>query len=311
LNKTNLFSNTNVSSNRIIYTPSEFARQSLIHLQEVGTLTAVKPHVSSRVGLDSYLFFVVTDGMGYVETHGERIWAKKGDCVFLNCRDRYAQCSGEELWTLKWAHFSGPTMESIYEKYISRGGKAVFSSARTTEYIRLLDEIYSLAESEYYTRDMYLTEKLTSLLTIIMEESWNSKAAGSEWQEKKAGRNGSRRGKLESSGGNLNSEAQMARIKKYIEDHYQESIKLEKLSEVFFINKYYLERIFKEKYGTTINNYVNYQRITKAKNLLRFSQLSIEQIGEEVGIDDANYFIRVFKKMEGTTPGKYRKDWGV
>ena len=62
-----LFSTNNtdtVRSSRIIYTPSAFARSSLLHLQETGTLQALHPHKSERSGLHSCLFFTVLSGVG-------------------------------------------------------------------------------------------------------------------------------------------------------------------------------------------------------------------------------------------------------
>lgn len=53
---------SSVSSSRIIYTPSTFARTSLLHLQEVGSLQAVHPHVSQREDLVSFLCFIVLSG---------------------------------------------------------------------------------------------------------------------------------------------------------------------------------------------------------------------------------------------------------
>lgn len=50
-----------VDSNRILYTPSIFAKTSLFHLQEIGELQALRPHVSSRSNLVSYLFLIVAD----------------------------------------------------------------------------------------------------------------------------------------------------------------------------------------------------------------------------------------------------------
>ena len=47
-----------VDSDRVLYTASTFARSSLFHLQEIGSLKALKPHVSSRSNLQSYLFFI-------------------------------------------------------------------------------------------------------------------------------------------------------------------------------------------------------------------------------------------------------------
>lgn len=49
---------SSVQSSRILYTPSTFARTSLLHLQEVGSLQAIHPHTSTRTDLVSFLFFV-------------------------------------------------------------------------------------------------------------------------------------------------------------------------------------------------------------------------------------------------------------
>lgn len=57
-----LFQGDIVTSKRILYTPSPFARNALLYLQETGELKAKKPHVSHRQGLASYLFFMVLEG---------------------------------------------------------------------------------------------------------------------------------------------------------------------------------------------------------------------------------------------------------
>jgi YesN/AraC family two-component response regulator len=98
-------------------------------------------------------------------------------------------------------------------------------------------------------------------------------------------------------------------IKAYLETTYTEKITLDDLASRFYINKYYLTRIFKEQYGSTITNYILELRITRAKQLLRFSEMPIEEVGNAVGINDANYFARIFRKIEGTTPHNYRKLW--
>ena len=54
-------------------------------------------------------------------------------------------------------------------------------------------------------------------------------------------------------------------MKEYLDEHFTEKIVLEELAENFFINKFYLSKIFKETYGTTINNYLISKRITRAK----------------------------------------------
>lgn len=79
----------------------------------------------------------------------------------------------------------------------------------------------------------------------------------------------------------------------------------------FFINKFYLPKIFKETYDTTVNNYLISKRITRAKQLLRFTDMIVDEIGVAVGMGDANYFSRMlrFRKVEGSSPSEYRKQW--
>ena len=78
---TPLFDGKLVHSQRIIYTPSPFARASLVHLQEVGTLQARSPHASTRQGLASYLFFMVESGSGTLEYEGQTRALCAGDCA--------------------------------------------------------------------------------------------------------------------------------------------------------------------------------------------------------------------------------------
>ncbi|MCD8327141.1 MAG: AraC family transcriptional regulator [Lachnospiraceae bacterium] len=281
-----LFTNSLVQSSRIIYTPSVFARTNLLYLQEIGSLKAISPHTSGRSDLSSYLFFIVLEGAGEL-TYNEVLYPlSAGDCVFINCKNPYSQGSSKDLWSLKWCHFSGPNLAGIYNKYVERGGYPAFHAFDPSAYEKLLDELYDCAASEAYTRDMRIYDKLGTLTTLLMEENWHP--------DVKTGA---------SSGRN------MLEIKDYIDVHFQEKLSLEGLAGLFFINKHYLARRFKEQCGTSVASYIQQVRITHAKSLLRFSEQTIEKIGEQCGIPDPNYFARVFRKVEGIPPGEYRKLW--
>lgn len=284
---TPLFDGKLVHARRIIYTPSPFARASLVHLQEVGRLQARSPHASTRQGLSSYLFFIVEHGSGTLEYDGETRILHAGDCVFLDCRRPYRHYTGDDLWTLRWVHFYGPNMAAVYKKYQERGGQPSFHTENAAPYIELLDTLYALADSDNYVRDMQICEKLMALLTLLMQEGWHPDAARIS---------GTKRQNLQE-------------IKDYLDDHFAEKITLDALAERFYINKFYLTRVFREQFGQTVTNYLVQLRITQAKRLLRFSDKNIEAIAQECGMNDANYFSRVFKKIEGITPGEYRRQW--
>lgn len=78
--------NDMTSSKRYLHTPSEFARKKLIYVQETGKLKSIKPHVSSRSNLESYLFFTVVSGYGRVTYENKQYEIKAGDCAFIDCR---------------------------------------------------------------------------------------------------------------------------------------------------------------------------------------------------------------------------------
>ena len=150
-----LFKGNSVKSKRIIYTPSNFAKTNLLHLQEVGKLTAIKPHANSREGLNSFLFFVVTDGMGELMYDNKKYRLQKGDCAFIDCRKPYSHSSSKEnLWSLQWVHFYGFNANGIYEKYTERGGLPAFTPKCSLDFSEVLKEIFNIAGSEDHIRDM-------------------------------------------------------------------------------------------------------------------------------------------------------------
>lgn len=277
---------SSVKSTRIIYTPSTFARTSLLHLQEVGSLQAIHPHTSKRSNLVSFLCFVVLSGEGELSYDGQNYQLHSGDCVFIDCRKAYSHSTSDNLWSLQWCHFYAPSLPAVYEKYKERGGRPLFHPENIDLFTGLLSDLYNLAAMSDYIRDMRINEKLGTLLTLLMEQSWHPECMTVS------------RKRME-----------LIEMKKHLDEHYAEKITLDDLAKRFFINKFYLSKIFKETYGTTVNNYLISKRITRAKQLLRFTDMTVDEIGVAVGMGDANYFSRMFRKVEGTSPSEYRKQW--
>lgn len=277
---------SSVKTSRILYTPSPFAKFSLLHLQEIGFLTALKPHASRRERLQSYLCFIVQQGDGELVYGNQRYSLSAGDTVFIDCRQPYSHITGSRLWSLQWCHFYGISMSDIYAKYLERGGRAVFHPSNAGVISDILSRIFDVAGSDDCIRDMRINEYLNELLTVLMEESWHREEAGLSQKR-----------------------MELAEIKQYLDENYAGRITLDALAKRFFINKCYLSRLFKDKYGFTINKYILFKRITKAKQYLRFSSKTVDEIADSIGMNDANYFSRMFRKVEGISPSEYRKSW--
>jgi Response regulator containing CheY-like receiver domain and AraC-type DNA-binding domain len=284
-----MFQGELVDSSRILYTPSPFARGSLLYLQETGSLTAKKKHVSTRKNLDSFLFFIVQNGSGTVIYNHMTYELNAGDCAFIDCSQGYSQYSSStQLWSLSWVHFNGQNMKEIYEKFLERSGKPVYHTNQGKQYTDLIASVYSLANSKEYVKDMSLNASLSTLLTYIMKDCWVFENESSKKPKKN-----------------------IEEIHTYIEKHCQEKISLEILADQFYINKFYLTRIFKEQYGVSIMTYLNQARISRAKELLRFTNDNLDSIGTACGFQNGSYFSKVFLKLEGISPNKFRQSWAV
>lgn len=95
----------------------------------------------------------------------------------------------------------------------------------------------------------------------------------------------------------------------YIEEHYHQDISLDMVAEKVGISPFYLSRLFKQECGRNFIEYLTMLRVEKAKELARNTKMSIVEISECIGYQNATYFCRIFKKSTGKTIGSYRDEF--
>jgi two-component system response regulator YesN len=93
----------------------------------------------------------------------------------------------------------------------------------------------------------------------------------------------------------------------YINAHYQSDLSIEMIAIGVGFNSSYLSRIFKQHMGQTILEYLTLKRMEESKKLLMDTTMNLNDISMAVGYNNVNSYIRFFKKIEGVTPGEYRK----
>ena len=93
----------------------------------------------------------------------------------------------------------------------------------------------------------------------------------------------------------------------YISFNLTADLSLNALSEEFMLNSSYLSTLFKKETGVTLTNFVNNKRIEHAIYLLNTTQSAIQDIAAQCGINDVNYFTKLFKKLKNMTPTQYRE----
>jgi len=97
-------------------------------------------------------------------------------------------------------------------------------------------------------------------------------------------------------------------VLQYIKNNYNRKITLEELSKRSFYNAAYFSTIFKECFGKTPLEYINEIRIAEAIQLIKQTDLTIEEISCKVGYNNKKHFYKIFKKATGMTPLIFRKD---
>ena len=94
---------------------------------------------------------------------------------------------------------------------------------------------------------------------------------------------------------------------KYIESNLSSKLTLTSLARKCFYNPSYFSRVFKEKFGMTLSEYITRKRLDHAVSLLNETELSIEEISERCGFSDRSSFYHFFSRYLGTSPNSYRK----
>ena len=94
--------------------------------------------------------------------------------------------------------------------------------------------------------------------------------------------------------------------KRYIDKNYASELRLKDVAVAVNLSEHYFSRLFKTEEECTFSEYVTRKRLSAAKKLLIDPSLSISQIAEKVGFNEASYFSRTFRKHEKMCPTEYR-----
>lgn len=183
-----------------------------------------------------------------------------GDCVFLDCRRPYRHYTGDDLWQLRWAHFTARIWQPSTKNTVSAAASQLHPE-NTAPYTRRLEALYTLAASDNYVRDMQICEGLFALLTLLMQESWHPKLCALRAQ----------------------SDRMCRRSRTILTCILPRRSRWTRWPSGFTSASFYLTRVFKEQFGLSVTSYLTQLRVTQAKRLLRFTDKSVENVAQNAG----------------------------
>ncbi|QOR36809.1 helix-turn-helix transcriptional regulator [Clostridium sp. 'deep sea'] len=103
----------------------------------------------------------------------------------------------------------------------------------------------------------------------------------------------------------FNSTGLTKKVCEYIQQNYKKNISTKQIAKKFNVQDLHLSRQFKKDIKISVTQYIQLKRIAEAKRLLKLNKYSIKEVAEIVGFDNEQYFIKIFKNLELTSPKKY------
>ena len=105
------------------------------------------------------------------------------------------------------------------------------------------------------------------------------------------------------------SSSHVERCKDYVRKHYREKLYLDDIAGILGISPTYLSRLFRQETGQRLQDFINEERVYRASNLLKYSDLSISQIAEYVHFPSQSYFGKIFKQFKQVSPRVFREQY--
>jgi len=265
--------------------PIGFHAKTPFGLQSVGKFIAKKEYGIKRVGREDYVLNFTVSGAGDLLYRKGHYTLTKNTAVLIDCsqyHDYHTSPGASEPWIHYFMHIDKQSGK-IYDDFLF---KDQFSPIKITDSLYLSDLfeiIIDTAGKSGADIAFYLSNYISQVMTFLLE---CKKRTAYE---------------------NVNHKVIVDKVVAYIESNYNSPVSIDEMSNYSGISKYYLIKIFKQLMHVTPYQYLLEFRIHKAKYFLDTTDLSISQIGSEVGFNDAWHFMRIFKKITGATPSEWRE----
>lgn len=222
--------------------------------------------------------------------------AKRGTLLFVNCGQTHSFSSSHPLVYYNLML----TPEFISDQLVDSGN---------------LYEILSLSMFEEFQQAQQNTKPLAQLSgEAIPEMDALFSALLREYQKNEPGRSILIRSYLNAVLTHIfrslckqDEEIIISMLQQYIEEHCSERLTLNDLSKKCFYHPSYFSRMFREKNGMTLTDYISKIRIQKAIGLLETTGLSVEEVQISCGMSDKTFFYKKFREETGLSPAEFRK----
>lgn len=246
-------------------------------------------------------FIYVLDGTIEVITLDDHTLLHKGEGIFINKNivhlvNKIDNCHYNSFifpdYFLRF--YVGSPAEQIVSSIIGRKNLSIFHIANIKENQAVLCMLNKLSSLEQNKSALYPYEILSALTVLWLEFCRIIDITENEIPKK-----------------NSQISNRMAIFLRYIELHYKENVTLEMLAQSANVSKSECLRCFKSTIQTTPYKYLIEYRLSIAADLLKSTDMPIENISSDVGFSHMSHFGKYFHQKTGYSPSEYRKNFAI
>jgi AraC family transcriptional regulator of arabinose operon len=243
---------------------------------------AVNHDRERKTGSSQYILLYCVEGTGYVHIQGvETMLTPNSYFIIPKNTPHHYRSSIENPWSIYWVHFMGESADLLYRRYAERDRPGKMMIPYEEKRILAFNEIYDLVENSFDIRELEISN--IKLLDFVSSFIFH-KEINPSLQERHV----------------------ITDSIKFMKNNLHKDISLEELADRQHLSVSHYCRLFAAKTGRSPHQYFNQLKIWQSCQYLYFSDRNIKEICAELGFDDPYYFSRLFKKLMGISPVKYK-----
>jgi AraC-like DNA-binding protein len=258
-----------------------------LYVTDIGYYPNALHHGMQRIqGSKQHVLIYCLSGKGWVMIGNQSYNISPGECILLPANIAHEYNADEKNpWTIYWVHFQGTNSTNFANMMLQKMGSHVFPVSFQETRLHLFEEIYTNLEKGYSIDNVcYANISLQYFLASCCFDSNYNHLSKKE-----------------------NSSA-IERCIQYMHKNIDKSITLEEIAREVNLSASHIAMSFKKKTGFSLIEYFNHLKTQKACQYLLFTELRVNEIAEKLGIEDPYYFTRLFTKIIGVSPVKYRNN---